>query len=146
MEDVAIESVTHGGTRLTLLVGLAFDHLGETRYLSDGYSVDFRANVALITSNVLIQGEPTFSALDQHGGHIMLHSRRHFSIADQSSGESLTARIENVELRYMGQFGRLGRYPVHFHMIGAVRNSYLRYNRIHHTYHRMRLEHFNPRL
>ena len=136
MEHISIERVTHGGMRLEIAAPLAFDHLGETRYLSDGYSVDFRANVALLSSNVLIQGEPTFSQLDQHGGHIMLHSRRHRSIADQSKGESLTARIENVELRFMGQFGRLGRYPVHFHMIGAVRNSYLRKNRIHHTYHR----------
>lgn len=136
MEDTAIKRVTNDGLRLELQVPLAFDHLGETRYLSDGYSVEFRANVALISSNVMIQGEPTFSALDQHGGHIMLHSRRHRQIADQSKGESLSARIENVELRYMGQFGRLGRYPVHFHMIGSVRNSYLRYNRIHHTFHR----------
>ena len=32
-------------------------------------------------------------------------------------------RIENIECRYMGQGYRLGRYPIHFHMIGTVRNS-----------------------
>ena len=30
----------------------------------------------------------------------------------------------------------MGRYPIHFHMIGAVRNSYVRGNSIHHTYNR----------
>ena len=48
--------------------------------------------------------------LDKHGGHIMLHSRTHESIADRSQGESLIARIENIEVRYAGQLGRLGRF------------------------------------
>lgn len=52
------------------------------------------------------------------------------------AGESLTGRIENVEVRYAGQLGRLGRYPIHFHMIGAVRNSYVRGCSIHHTHNR----------
>ena len=55
----------------------------------------------------------------------MLHSK---------GDESLQGRIENVEARYMGQGFRLGRYPIHFHMIGTVRNSYVRSNSIHHTY------------
>ena len=66
----------------------------------------------------------------------MLHSRTHETIVDRSKGESLTARIENIEVRYSGQMARLGRYSIHFHMIGAVRNSYVRYNSIHHTYNR----------
>jgi len=36
----------------------------------------------------------------------------------------------------MGQGYRLGRYPIHFHMIGTVRNSYVRSVSIHHTYNR----------
>ena len=114
---------------------LTFDHLGETKYLAGGHSVEFRANVAILSRNVVVQGEP-LSQLDKHGAHIMLHSRRHDSIADRSQGESLTARIENIEVRYAGQMGRIGRYPIHFHMIGAVRNSYVRSNSIHHTYNR----------
>jgi len=39
-------------------------------------------------------------------------------------------------VRYAGQGFRLGRYPIHFHMIGTVRNSYVRGNSIHHTYNR----------
>ena len=50
--------------------------------------------------------------------------------------ESLTARIEDIELRFAGQAFRLGRYPIHFHAIGNVRNSYARSNSIHHSFNR----------
>ena len=35
-----------------------------------------------------------------------------------------------------GQMGRHGRYALHFHMIGSVKQSYVRECSIHHTYHR----------
>ena len=60
---------------------------------------------------------PRAAQLNRHGAHIMLHS---------TGDESLTGRIENIEARYVGQGFRLGRYPIHFHMIGTVRNSYAR--------------------
>ena len=112
---------------------LLYEHLGETVSFGEGLSVAFRADVALLSRNVVVQGDE-WSELDRHGAHIMLHSRRHDSIADRSKGESLTARIENIEVRYAGQMGRIGRYSIHFHMIGAVRNSYVRCNTIRHTY------------
>ena len=84
--------------------------MGETLPLAGGHAVDFRANVGLLTRNVVIQGTSPFSQLDKHGGHVMLHSR---------GDESLIGRFENIECRYMGQGFRLGRYPIHFHMIGA---------------------------
>ena len=112
-ETNAIAAVTHGGYRLVLVAPLQFDHLGETRYVAGGHSIDFRANVAILSSNVVVQGETTFSRLDRHGAHIFLHSRLHDNIADQSKGNTLVARIENAEIRYAGQFGRLGRYPIH---------------------------------
>ena len=134
-DTVAITAVTNGGYRLQLAAPLLWSHLGETRYLAGNHQVDFRANVALLSRNVVVQGD-YLSRLDKHGCHIMLHSRSHTSIADRSQGESLTGRIENIELRYAGQMGRLGRYSIHFHMIGAVRNSYVRRNSIHHTFNR----------
>ena len=134
--DIAtIIAVDYGGHRLRLATPLEWEHLGETKFLRGGHSVEFRAEVAILTRNVVVQGD-SMSMLDKHGAHIMLHSRGAASIADRSQGESLTARIENIEVRYSGQFGRLGRYSIHFHMIGAVRNSYVRKNSIHHTYNR----------
>ena len=130
-----IDSVTNNGLRIVLKTALKYEHLGETMRFDGGHSADFRANVALLSRNVVVQGDPS-SMLDKHGGHIMLHSRSHASILDRSQGESLTARIEDIEVRYSGQMGRLGRYSIHFHMIGAVRNSYVRRCSIHHTYNR----------
>lgn len=138
MEEVdtrQIVSVADGGMRIILSSPTTYEHLGETRALPEGYTVDFRANVALLSRNVVVQGD-RISALDRHGAHIMLHSRGRASIVDRSQGESLTARIENIEVTRSGQMGRIGRYSIHFHMIGATRNSYVRYNSIHHTYNR----------
>ena len=53
-----------------------------------------------------------------------------------SGDESLIGRIENIEVRNAGQAFRLGRYPIHFHMIGTVRRSYCRSNSVHHTFNR----------
>ena len=140
VDTVAVKAVTNGGLRLELRWATVHEHLGEILRVGGGayaseHTVAFRADVGLLTHNVVIQGD-SMSQLDRHGVHIMLHSRAHASIVDRSQGESLTARIENVEVRYAGQMGRLGRYPVHFHMIGAVRGSYVRGCAIHHTYNR----------
>ena len=57
-----------------------------------------------------------------------------------STGASVDGLVLETErwayMRYAGQGFRLGRYPVHIHMVGAVRNSYVRKNSIHHTYNR----------
>jgi hypothetical protein len=126
-ETVIIVGVQGGGKVLKLAGPLLYRHLGETRTLAGGHSVEFRANVGLLTRNVVIQGTLPFSQLDKFGAHIKMHSR---------GDESLTARIENIEVRYAGQGFRLGRYPIHFHMIGTVRNSYVKHNSVHHTYNR----------
>ena len=86
-----------------------------------------RAEVGLLSRNVVFRGDPETSALNQFGAHIMLHSK---------GDESVIGRIENIELRDVGQAFQLGRYPIHFHMIGTVHNSYVKSNSIHHTYNR----------
>lgn len=50
--------------------------------------------------------------------------------------ESSIGRIEYVELTDVGQAFKLGRYPLHFHMIGTVHKSYVRGNAVHQTYNR----------
>ena len=54
---------------------------------------------------------------DGFGGHIILHAPR--------PNEGLVVgRIENVELTYIGQAFRLGRYAIHFHLNGDMDGSY----------------------
>jgi len=50
--------------------------------------------------------------------------------------ESSVARIHYIELREAGQAFKLGRYAIHFHMIGTVHGSLVRGNSVHHSYNR----------
>ena len=85
-----------------------------------------RAEVGLLSRNVVYQGDDT-SEDNQYGAHIMLHS---------PGDESVIGRIENCEFYNVGQGFKLGRYPIHYHMIGTVSKSYIKYNAIHQTYNR----------
>ncbi|KAA3680736.1 uncharacterized protein DEA37_0005520 [Paragonimus westermani] len=106
----------------------------------------FAAEVGLLTRNVLIQGtnEPTVPSdvprcdagfttghfatqtcvqgdpanqmgAEEYGGHV------HIGGPELDSGV-VKARLSFVELTYMGQSYRLGRYPVHFHLNGRMLN------------------------
>ena len=57
----------------------------------------------------------------------MLHSK---------GDESVVGKLEYFEMKDVGQAFQLGRYPVHFHMIGTVSKSYIRGLSIHQTYNR----------
>ncbi|KAI3372441.1 hypothetical protein L3Q82_022934, partial [Scortum barcoo] len=90
-----------------------YNHVGE---IVDG--VDMRAEVALLSRNILVFGEMEnlcygnnacqFYNHDTYGGHIKV-------LANFSS-----VHLSYVELKNMGQQGENSRYPVHFHMCGDV--------------------------
>ena len=64
---------------------------------------------------------------DQFGGQIMFHATR--------PNEGLvTGRIENIEMSYVGQAFRVGRYPIHFHLNGDMSENYVRGCTINHRY------------
>uniref|UniRef100_A0A8C6T4R3 Cell migration inducing hyaluronidase 1 n=1 Tax=Neogobius melanostomus TaxID=47308 RepID=A0A8C6T4R3_9GOBI len=89
-----------------------FLHVGE---LVDG--VDMRAEVGLLTRNILLRGEMQekcyghhackFFSFDTFGGHLKVE--RGFK----------AAHVSGVELHHMGQQS-MGHYPIHFHMNGDV--------------------------
>ncbi|XP_033922367.1 cell surface hyaluronidase-like isoform X2 [Melopsittacus undulatus] len=110
-------------------------HIGE---VIDG--VDMRAEVGLLTRNILIQGEMEdscygqnqcqFFSFDTFGGHIKI--LKNFS----------SVHLSGVELKNMGQ-QILGSYPVHFHLAedvdergGYERPTYLDNLAIHHCFSR----------
>jgi hypothetical protein len=88
----------------------------------DGIEVPMQAEVGLLTRNVKFRGDPETSAKNLYGAHIMIHS---------PGDESSIGRIEYIELKDVGQAFKLGRYPIHFHCIGTVHQSYVRGNAIH---------------
>eukprot|EP01113_Clastostelium_recurvatum_P021132 TRINITY_DN2500_c0_g2_i1.p1 TRINITY_DN2500_c0_g2~~TRINITY_DN2500_c0_g2_i1.p1 ORF type:complete len:464 (+),score=89.00 TRINITY_DN2500_c0_g2_i1:87-1478(+) len=150
--------LTSLGTTMTAIqldIPLTYKHFGGKEY---------QAEVALMSRNVVIQGDgfspptdnttsctntanptdkSTFpcqnSYLTGFGAHI---------IVDGSTGKKPTARLSGVELYRVGQTNVLGRYPIHYHMLGdvadqayknhfvqdsAVRESYFRCYAIHGT-------------
>jgi hypothetical protein len=105
---------------------LEFKHYAGIQYFGTDF-IEMRAEVGLLTRNILYRGDPETSAMKEYGAQIMVH-------ADGS--ESLIARIEYTEFFNVGQAFQLGRYPIHFHLIGVVHNSYIRGNTIHQSFNR----------
>jgi cell surface hyaluronidase len=106
-EVVTISSVS--GPAVTLAEALDFSHYGELQTIA-GHLVDERAEVGLLTRNVLVRGDSSTSQEAGYGGHIM--------------GTGGTLRVSGVMLRFMGQKGLMARYPMHWHVMGPVDGQY----------------------
>ncbi|KAM9824037.1 PKHD1 like 1, tandem duplicate 1 [Neosynchiropus ocellatus] len=150
-EVKTIASVSADGLTLTLTEPLTYEHLGVRVTLPDGAVFDARAEVGLLTRNVKVQGsinaewsdkieacEEGFDTgefatqtcfqgrfgeemgSDQFGACIMFHAPR--------PNENLAiGRIGYIEVYNAGQAFRLGRYPIHWHLMGDVNyKSYVR--------------------
>jgi hypothetical protein len=129
-EERTIKGVS--GDTVTLDRPLEHSHRGSVQTIA-GRPVDERAEVALLSRNVVVSGEESTSA-GGFGGQIMV----------MDGGQ---ARIEGAELTRMGQKNALRRYPLHFHMLGeGGASSYLRKTTIHETYNRCLTVHGTDRL
>ncbi|MDQ3987493.1 MAG: right-handed parallel beta-helix repeat-containing protein [Actinomycetota bacterium] len=109
------------GRSIELDEPLDYMHWGELQPYG-AEVVDERAEVGLLTRNIVIRGTDASSS-DGFGGHVMVM-------------EGGRARVEGVEFENMGQANMLRRYPVHFHMEGRAPDSYLRRSSIHHSFNR----------
>lgn len=109
------------GNQLELDRALEYQHWGTLQTYA-GQTVDERAEVALLSRNVVVRGNEA-STKNGFGGHLMIM-------------EAAEARIEGVEFENMGQKNALRRYPVHFHMDGNAPESYLKRSSIHHSFNR----------
>ena len=117
-EEATVKAIS--GETITLDKVLANTHWGTVQTVA-GRPVDERAEVALLSRNVTVEGEEATST-GGFGGQIMVMG---------------TARIDGTELTRMGQKNILRRYPIHFHMLGdAGANSYVKGSSLHHTYNR----------
>ncbi|XP_053571903.1 fibrocystin-L [Bombina bombina] len=160
-EKRTIESISEDGRTLNLTEPLRFKHLGISVTLPDNSVFEARAEVGLLTRNIVIRGsnnnewndhieacpdgfdtgefatQTCFQGRfgeeigsDQFGGCIMFH-------APEPNKLLSIGRIEYVEIFHAGQAFRLGRYPIHFHLMGDLQfKSYVRGCGIHQTYNR----------
>ncbi|XP_053415184.1 fibrocystin-L isoform X2 [Nycticebus coucang] len=160
-EKSTIASISADGMNITLTNPLNYTHLGITVTLPDGTLFEARAEVGVLTRNILIRGSDNVEwnnkippcpdgfdtgefatqtclqgkfgeeiGSDQFGGCIMFH-------APVPGANTVTGRIEYVEVFHAGQAFRLGRYPIHWHLLGDLQfKSYVRGCAIHQTYNR----------
>ena len=111
---------------LTLDRNLVHKHFAEKVTFGSDF-IEMRAEVGLLTRNVKYQGDPETSPKNLYGAHIMIH---------YPEDESCIGRILYTEFFNVGQAFKLGRYPIHFHVIGTVAKSLVKGNAIHQTYNR----------
>lgn len=121
-EVATIASIS--GYTVQLTAPLKYLHWGEVEAYDpeQPFFLQERAEVGLLTRNIVVRGDDS-SATSGFGGQVMIHGTG-------------VARIENAEFTLMGQKGRIGRYPLHFHLNQRGPESYIRGNSIHRSFNR----------
>ena len=158
-EELTIVGVQQGGKLIQVEPPLQYKHISIVQTIA-GRVIETRAEVGLLTRNVVIQG----SAHDQWQGTIEACPKAFepgqfqtqtcflgkFGAEDDSdefgvqimihapkkSAGMVTAHFNHVEVRHAGQAFRIGRYPIHFHVSGDVDGSYVKGCSIHHSFNR----------
>lgn len=110
------------GSAVTLDRNLRWMHFGDPKGVPDGFGgfIDERAEVALLSRNIVITGEDEPPPHQYEGGHFMIFSTQGIQA------------VEGVELYLMGQQGLLGRYSLHLHVCADTAGQFvIRKNAIH---------------
>lgn len=110
------------GTIITLDSRVNWNHWGEQFGIPDGFGgfIDERAEVALLSRNIMITGQDEPAPNQLEGGHFIVVQT------------AVPQFIEGVEFWQMGQQGNLGRYNIHFHVCGDTQGkSVVRKNSMH---------------
>ncbi|GMG84204.1 hypothetical protein LNKW23_34180 [Paralimibaculum aggregatum] len=121
-ETATIAAISADGTRIELDRALAHMHFGALQTYADGSLLDTRAEVGLLSRNIVIRGDED-AHLDGFGGHTMVM-------------QGAEMRIAGVEFTRMGQAGALGKYPAHWHQIGDAAGQWITDSSFHETYNR----------
>eukprot|EP01133_Synstelium_polycarpum_P019808 gene19808-23728_t len=108
-EVATIASVV--GRRILLAKPLKYYHHGDS---------DYQIEVGLLSRRIKFMGAEDSHA-SSFGGHVM------------AMGESQFAGIECVN---MGQLNVIARYPLHYHLAGLLKSSYITDNSMHHSFFR----------
>ena len=137
-EELKVAGVSKDGLKIELSRPLYYTHIGGGWTSKDGsiHVPEYRAAVGLLSRNVIVQGSDS-SNRDQFGGQLVFSN----SVGDKSNdilteSNGILARLSNVEVRRAGQGLKLGKYPIHFHMVGSVPRSYVKNCSVHHLFNR----------
>ncbi|KAL4228989.1 Fibrocystin-L [Mactra antiquata] len=158
-EKATITAISGDKRTLTLAAPLEAEHVG-TEETFDGTLVEFRAEVGLLTHNVVVRGNqdpqwedeikacPKGFNTGEFATQTCFLGRFGDEIGSSQFGAMILvhapvyntheaqAKISYTEVTFAGQAFRLGRYPIHFHLNGDMSTSYVRGCGIHHTFNR----------
>ena len=136
------------GNGVILEAPLQFGHYGAQRPqdfsgpAGKSWALDERAEIINLNRNIVITSDiidfPSYES-----GPVTL-SEMEAIAADENNitGANVMvmmggkAFIDNVEFSKVGQLGKLGRYPFHWHEIGNAEYQYIKNSSIHHSYNR----------
>ncbi|OCT77099.1 hypothetical protein XELAEV_18032294mg, partial [Xenopus laevis] len=160
-EKMTILSVSQDGKTVTLTQPLIYKHLGISITLPDGTAFDARAEVGVLTRNILVRGSTNVEWSDniqacpdgfdtgEFATQTCFQGRFGEEVGSDQFGGCIMfhapqpnqllsiGRIEYVEVFHAGQAFRLGRYPINWHLMGDLQfKSYVRGCGIHQTYNR----------
>ena len=131
--DGAIRSI------VTIVGLLKYDHYAIAETYIDGNgnpeTFEMRAEVGLLTRNIVFQGDDA-SDETEYGAQLMVYSVSSSAGLSSSNEAPPNARISYVEITKAGQATLIGRYPINFHSLGTVTNSFIRGASFHETYNR----------
>ena len=84
------------GTTVSFAEPLLYEHYADVDYYGDNNEdfIEMRAEVGLLTRNIKFQGDEEYTAINQYGASIMLHS---------PGDETSAGRVEYVEFFNVGQ-------------------------------------------
>lgn len=127
-EEFTILAISDDGMTITLDGELENEHRGETVTYDNGltgddymeWETEIRAEVALLSRNVTIQGDED-SVDDGYGGHTMVM-------------DGAEQYISGAEYYRMGQEGIVGSYPIHFHLLEDAEGQYVQNVSVHDSY------------
>jgi G8 domain len=122
-DEAEVRTITAvSGNQITLDKPLLYRHYGELQTF-EAKVLDARAEVGLLSRNIVIAGDAASTAAN-FGGHMMImgHSGDRYT----ESPNRGAARISGVEFRRMGQLGKLGRYPLHWHLNGPSPGDFIK--------------------
>ncbi|XP_069572864.1 fibrocystin-L-like [Brachyistius frenatus] len=156
-----IAAVSADGKTLTLTEPLVFTHLGVSVTLPDGTVFEGRAEVGLLTRNIVVQGSQHKEWQDEikacpddfHKGEFATQTCFQGRFGEEFDSDQFggcimfhtpkpnknlsIGRLEYVEVFHAGQAFRQERYPIHWHLMGNVNyKSYVRGCAIHQTFNR----------
>ena len=119
-EEATIKAIS--GNQVTLVAPLKYSHWCQQQNYTATISMTECGEVGLLNRNIVVQGD-VGSITNGFGGHIMVM-------------QGGIAKLGGVELYRMGQKGTVGRYPMHWHMVGNAPGQFLADSSIHHAYNR----------